>query len=274
MIIKFYGTRGSLPVASKETKKYGGNTTCLYIEPNSGDTIVVDAGSGIRELGYYLLEHKKNIIHLIFTHYHWDHIQGLPYFVPLFLKDTVINIYGHEKEATPKEALLHQMTKPYFPTISWSDVPAKIIYKELKSKMKIGNLMIQTIATNHPNYTIGLKFTENKNSFAFLTDNELLAKNARTPYKKFVEFVKGVNFFIHDAAYTDDIYPKKLGWGHSTFNQVMQLAKDAGVRNVIFTHHDPPNTDKFVDSNIKEMKDKYCNYNIQAAADGKTIILK
>jgi len=274
MVIKFYGTRGSLPVASKGTKKYGGNTTCLYVESNAGDAIVVDAGSGIRELGAHLLENKKLVIHLIFTHYHWDHIQGLPFFAPIYLKKSVITIYGPKKEATAKQALSHQMSKPYFPTVSWSDVPSKIKYKELSNNIKIGDIRIQTIANNHPNYTIGLKFTEKKNCFAFLTDNELLVENGNTPYKKFVEFVRGVNFFVHDAAYTDEIYQKKIGWGHSTFSQVMQLAKDAGVKNVIFTHHDPPNTDKFIDDVLQNLRSEHPDKNIQAAADGKTIILK
>lgn len=273
MVIKFYGTRGSVAVANKETKKYGGNTTCFYVESNSGDAIVIDAGTGIRELGNHLIENKKDIIHLIFTHYHWDHIQGFPYFAPIFFEKSEIYIYGHKKDVTAKNALIYQMTNPYFP-IALSELPSKIVFKELKNRMKIGDLLIETIVNNHPDYTYGLKFTEKKISFAFLTDNELFAQNNNTPYEKFVDFIRGVNFFIHDAQYGDEIYEQRIGWGHSTHSQVMKLAKDAGVKNIIFTHHDHASTDKFIDKVLKDLRNKYPGQNIQAAADGRTIILK
>jgi phosphoribosyl 1,2-cyclic phosphodiesterase len=230
MVIKFYGTRGSVAVANKETKKYGGNTTCFYVESNSGDAIVIDAGTGIRELGNHLIENKKDIIHLIFTHYHWDHIQGFPYFAPIFFEKSEIYIYGHKKDVTTKNALIYQMTKPYFP-IALSELPSKIVFKELKNRMKIGDLLIETIVNNHPDYTYGLKFTEK-------------------------------------------IYEQRIGWGHSTHSQVMKLAKDAGVKNIIFTHHDHASTDKFIDKVLKDLRNKYPGQNIQAAADGRTIILK
>ncbi len=273
MVITFYGTRGSIAVANKETQKYGGNTTCLYIESNSGDAIVLDAGTGIRKLGIHLLESKKERIYLLFTHYHWDHIQGFPFFVPIFLKNSVIDIYGSKKEITAKKALTYQMTRPYFPA-ALAGLPAKITFRELKKRIKIGDMVVQTIVNNHPDYTLGLKFTEGKNIFVFLTDNELFAKNSNTPYRKFVDFVKGANFFIHDAQYTDEIYENRVGWGHSTYNQVMQLAKDSGVKNVIFTHHDHTSTDQFIDKELKDIRSKHPNKNLQAAADGKTIILK
>ncbi len=272
MRITFYGTRGSIAVARKETTKYGGNTTCLFVESKKGDAIVIDAGTGIRQLGADLLKHKKDILHLVFTHYHWDHIQGFPFFAPLFFKNKKIAIYGSKKEATAKRALVYQMTKPYFPA-ALGGFPAAITFKDLKSPMKIGAIIVQTIVTNHPDYTVGLKFTEGKNSFVFLTDNELFAKNSRTPYKRFVSFVKGARFFAHDAQYTDDIYEKRIGWGHSTFSQVLKLAHDSGVKNVIFTHHDHGSTDRFIDRIVASLRREHRRLNIQAAAEGKTITL-
>jgi len=273
MVITFYGTRGSIAVANKATKQYGGNTTCLYIESNSGDAIIIDAGTGIRKLGLHLLENKKDKIHLLFTHYHWDHIQGFPFFVPLFLKNTSIDIYGSNKEVTAEKALVYQMTKPYFPA-TLEALSADITFRELRNGLKIGKMMIQTIINNHPDYTLGLKFTEGKNKFVFLTDNELFAKDSRTPYAKFVDFVKGANIFVHDAQYTDEVYVNRIGWGHSTFTQVMQLAEDSGVKSVVFTHHDHSSTDQFIDTQLADMRGKHPNTNLEAAADGKTIILK
>jgi phosphoribosyl 1,2-cyclic phosphodiesterase len=273
MIITLYGTRGSIAVANKETREYGGNTTCLYVESAGGEVVVVDAGTGIRELGRYLVEKKSKKIHLIFTHYHWDHIQGFPFFAPVFDKNVEIEIYASKDGVSAKEALTYQMTKPYFPA-ALSELPAHITFKELKERNTIAGMEVRTITNNHPDPTKGLRFSDNKNSFGFLTDNELHAKNNNTPYDSFVEFLKGVKFFIHDAQYTEEIYKDRNGWGHSTFDQVMKLAQDAGVKTVLFTHHDHGSTDRFIDGVLKEYRKKYRDINVMAAADGKTILLK
>ncbi len=274
MLIKILGTRGSIPVSNKRINKYGGNTTCLYIESSAGDIFIIDAGSGIRELGPYLIENNKLKFNMIFTHYHWDHMQGLPFFAPIFLKNSVINIYGPKKEVTAEKALSYQMHKPYFPTVTWSNIPAKISYKELKKEFRIGSLKINTIPNNHPNYTIGLKFTERKHSVVLITDNELFAKNGPTSYKQFVNFAKDAQLLIHDAQYTDEVYKSRIGWGHSTYNQVINLASDAGIKKVMFTHHDPSSSDEHIDKIVKAVKKQYPNQSVEAAAEGKTIILK
>lgn len=204
MLIRFYGTRGSIPVSGASTVIYGGNTTCLYIEGNSGEPIIIDAGSGIRELGIYLMQNKKSTLNLIFTHYHWDHIQGFPFFAPAYSKNTSINIYGPENEVVAKKALSYQMRIPFFPTIKLTDLPAKFNFKKIGKKIRIGEIIVEVIQNNHPNYTFGLKFTENKNSAVFLTDNELNSPNPRTPYKKFIKFIKNAELLIHDAQYIDE----------------------------------------------------------------------
>ncbi len=268
MIIKFYGTRGSIAVSNKDTKKHGGNTTCLAIESRSGETIIVDAGTGIRDLGNELVVKGKNKLHLLFTHYHWDHIQGFPFFTPIFLEKTELIISGPSDEVSAEKALSYQMTMPYFPT-GMSSLPAKITFKPLKKTATIGGIVIDTIVNNHPNHTRGLKFTENGKSFAFLTDNEVLARNGKTSYEEFVTFLGGTDLFIHDAQYTEEIYNKRLGWGHSTYHQVAKLARDAGVKHFMVTHHDHCSSDAFIEKNIRDIKKKYPRYKIEAAADGK-----
>jgi phosphoribosyl 1,2-cyclic phosphodiesterase len=269
MLLKFYGTRGSIAVSNKYTKKHGGNTTCIYIESRSGDTIIIDAGTGIRDLGSDLLGQGKRKLHLLFTHYHWDHIQGFPFFTPIFLKATELTILGPSEEVSAEKALSYQMTMPYFPT-DLSSLPAKIVFKPLKKTLTIGSIEIDTIVNNHPNHTRGFRFTEGKKSFAFLTDNELHAQNGKTPYEEFVKFIGGTDLFIHDAQYTEEIYKKRLGWGHSTYQQVAELARDAGVKQCMITHHDHSSTDKFIEKNIRDIRKKYSKHKIEAAADGKT----
>ncbi|MEO0189955.1 MAG: MBL fold metallo-hydrolase, partial [candidate division WOR-3 bacterium] len=254
MFLKFYGTRGSIPVSGSSTIEYGGNTTCLYIETKSGEPIIIDAGSGIRELGIYLMQNKKTTLSLIFTHYHWDHIQGFPFFAPVYSKNTSVNIYGPDNEVGVKKALSYQMRIPFFPTIKLTDLPARFRFNKIKPKFKIGNIAIQVIQNNHPNYTLGLKFNEDKKSVVFLTDNELQSPNPRTPYKRFVKFVQNADLLIHDAQYVDENYQTKIGWGHSTYNQVMQLAKDGGIKRIIFTHHDPSSSDNFINAILKDIR--------------------
>lgn len=273
MFIKFYGTRGSLPVSGSLTKKYGGNTTCLYIETSSGDNIVIDAGSGIRELGTYLMEQGRKKIHIIFTHYHWDHIQGFPFFAPIYSPDTEINIYGPNEEVNPKEALSYQMNIPYFPSVNLSNLPARVKFKRLKSKTTIGHLSIQTIPNNHPNFTFGLRFCEDKKVLVFMTDNELCSPNPRTRYEQFLKFIKGANLLIHDAQYDEEQYRNRVGWGHSTYLQVMEFADKGRVRNVIFTHHDPFSEDDFINKRVQEMRKKFSGHTISAARTGTIIKL-
>jgi len=271
MNIKFYGTRGSIPVSDKRVKKYGGNTTCLYIYTNK-DAVIIDAGTGIRDIGANLLKKKRTQITMFLTHYHWDHIQGFPFFAPIFNKNSVIEIYGPSKEITAKKALTYQMKSPFFPT-SLASLPARIVFKEIKDPFQIGTLDIRTIVNNHPNYTLGLKFTDAKKSFVFMTDNELFAKDKQTSFKSFVKFVAGADLLIHDAQYSDEIYKTRNGWGHSTYSQTMRLARESGVKNIIFTHHDPFSSDNFIDETIYDIQAEYPDYNIEGAAPGKVIKL-
>lgn len=269
MFFKFYGTRGSVPVCTRNTRKHGGNTTCLYVEARSGDMIIVDAGTGIRELGNELVSKRKQRLNLLFTHYHWDHIQGFPFFAPVFVAGNEIVIHGPADEVAAEKALNYQMTMPFFPA-NMAGLPANITFKTLKKTLAIGSIEIETIVTNHPNHTRGLKFTEGKSGFVFLTDNELHAQNGRTGYDDFVRFIRGADLFIHDAQYTDEIYEKRKGWGHSTYRQVAELARDAGVNRFMVTHHDHTSTDSFIEKNIRDIKKRYPKQKIEAAADGKT----
>jgi phosphoribosyl 1,2-cyclic phosphodiesterase len=271
MFLKIYGARGSIPVSGTAYTKYGGNTTCLYIENSAGNSIIVDAGSGIRDLGPFLIKNEKFDLTLIFTHYHWDHIQGFPFFGPAYFKNTVMTIYGPTRESNARKTLSYQMTKPYFPTISLNDMPARFVFKELKSNQKINRLTVRAIFNNHPNETRGLKFIENGKAIVSLSDNELAAPKKQTNYIKFVQFVKNADVMIHDAAYTDDTYKTHVGWGHSTFAQVVQLARDGGVQRVIFTHHDHTSSDQFIDNQVKRIADSNPDIRVEAAFEGMEI---
>ncbi len=273
MKIQFFGTRGSIPVSDNQTRKYGGNTTCIYVESKDGNPIVIDAGTGIRELGLYLVKNKIQNINLIFTHYHWDHIQGFPFFIPIYIKDTQLQIYGPSKEIEAKKALSYQMAMPFFPAL-FDGLPSRIVFKTIEKSFTLDHIRVESITNNHPNYTVGLKFTEGGRSFCFLTDNEIYAESHRTSYKSFVDFIKDSDLLIHDAQYDDEAYKVKKGWGHSTYNQVIELVQAAQVKYVVFTHHDPMSSDQFIDKQIGELRTKFPDYKIEAAFDSKKIILE
>jgi len=161
------------------------------------------------------------------------------------------------------------MTMPYFPT-GLAGLPAKIVFNDLKRTLSIGSIKIETIVNNHPNHTRGFKFTENNRSFAFLTDNEVRAQKGKTSYQKFVAFLQNVDLLIHDAQYTEEVYKTRIGWGHSTYQQVAELVNEAGVKEFMITHHDHSSSDRFIDRNIKEVRKKYPRLKIEAAAEGKS----
>jgi phosphoribosyl 1,2-cyclic phosphodiesterase len=269
MLLTLHGTRGSVPVSNKDTRKHGGNTTCLSVESAAGDIIIVDSGTGIRVFGRSLVNRGIHKINLLFSHYHWDHIQGFPFFAPIFMKKTDLHIVGPADEVQVEKALSYQMTMPYFPT-GLSTLPAKISFDKMKKTFTLGGINIGTIVNNHPNHTRGFRFSENNRSFCFLTDNELHAENGKTSYKDFVEFTRGADLLIHDAQYTEEEYKRRIGWGHSTYDQVAKLAQESGVKELMITHHDHFSTDQFIDKNIKEVRKKYPKCKIEAAADGKT----
>ncbi len=269
MLLTLHGTRGSVPVSNKSTRKHGGNTTCISVESSSGEIIIVDAGTGIRVLGRSLITQGKRKVNLLFSHYHWDHIQGFPFFAPIFIENTDLQIIGPADDVGAEKALSYQMTRPYFPT-GLATLPARITFNKMKKRFALGGIDIATVVNNHPNHTRGFRFTENNKSFCFLTDNEVHAQDGKTSYEEFVEFTKGADLLIHDAQYTEEEYKQKIGWGHSTYHQVARLAQDAGVKELMFTHHDHFSTDKFIDKKIKEVRKKYPKYKIEAAADGKT----
>ncbi|MFC1501519.1 MBL fold metallo-hydrolase [Elusimicrobiota bacterium] len=244
MKIKFWGPRGSIPVPNRDMIKYGGNTTC--VEVNCGEkTLIIDAGTGIINLGNHLKKQNVRDINLLITHTHWDHIHGLPFFAPLYDAKTKVNIYGYGGSYKQLEVILKkQMSYEYFP-VRFMDLKSKIKFIDVSEKCyKDTDYKLEFIRNNHPAFTISVKIIKNKKSFVFITDNELMSKNPITKRSEFVKFCKNADYLVHDAQFKNSEYSKRLGWGHSTFEQAIDLAKDARVKNLGFFHHDPNRTDK------------------------------
>jgi len=253
MIIKCWGSRGSIPVSGKEYIKYGGDTTCLEIRTKSDDIIIVDAGTGIRRLGNKLINENRYKYNLIFTHSHWDHLMGFPFFKPLYEKQSEFMMYRCPFHSKFVETILSGiMTPPSFP-VRYSEISANIEYVEaLTSAFEIGSVTITPIPISHPDKGSGYRFTEDGKSFVFLTDNELgFIHPGGLPYKDYMEFSTGADLLIHDAEYLPEEYPSKIEWGHSVFTETLNLAIEAGVKQFGLFHLNQERTDQQVDEMVE-----------------------
>ena len=256
MIIKCWGARGSIPVSGKEYIKYGGSTTCMEVRSKNGEIIIIDAGSGIRKLGIKLLEEKKYSYDIVFTHAHWDHLLGFPFFKPIYTQKARIKMYGYPfAQKSIKELLKISMTPPYFP-VNYEDIKANISYHEAcKDKFHIDSVTVIPISLSHPNGGLGYKFIEDNKSFVFLTDNELTFKHpGGLDYKDYMDFSSGADLLIHDCEYTQKDYKTKKGWGHSIYKDALKLAMEANVKKFGLFHHNQEREDKDLDKIVKDCK--------------------
>ncbi|MFH2011435.1 MAG: MBL fold metallo-hydrolase [Pseudomonadota bacterium] len=260
MRIKIWGCRGSIAAPGKNTLRYGGESTCLELTSDTGQKIVIDAGSGIRKLGYELLKDKTiSSIKLLLTHSHWDHLTGFPFFSPAYAPDFSIVISGSSvAQESVMKYLAHLMEPPYFP----------VAFNMLKARFESGcicdqefcdhslpghdtSIMCHSIPLNHPNGGYGFKFIGIDNTFVFLTDNEVRYHHENgLPRKAYLDFCDNVDLLFHDAHYTETEYDRTRSWGHSTFKDAVDLAMEAGVKRLGLFHHDPDRSDEEIDRQV------------------------
>ena len=253
MHIKCWGSRGSIPVSGKEYIKYGGDTTCIELRTKSNDIIIIDAGTGIRRLGNQLIDEGRYEYHFIFTHAHWDHLMGFPFFKPLYHKHTEIRIHGCPfPDQFVKNIISRVLEPPHFP-VRYEDLKAKISYVNgSPTRFQIGSVSVIPISISHPNSGCGYKFIENGRSFVFLTDNELgFIHPGGLAFKDYRDFVSGADFLIHDAEYTPKEYQSTIEWGHSAYSDVLDLAVEAKVKQLGLFHLNQERTDFEMDNIIK-----------------------
>jgi phosphoribosyl 1,2-cyclic phosphodiesterase len=257
MRIRCWGARGSIPVSGKNYLHYGGNTTCLEIRTNNDDILIVDAGSGIRELGNLLLEEGRHNFTLLLTHAHWDHIVGFPFFKPIYSSKTSINIWGCPfAQFSLKETLSRIMAAPNFP-VNFDAIQAQLSYQDAcNDSYQLGSLTITPIALSHPNQGNGYKFIEDDGKcFVFLTDNELgFRHEGGLDYDDYLNFSRGADLLIHDAEFTAEEYEKTRGWGHSVYNDALKLGLEAEVKTLGLFHHNQERFDNAVDAMVDECR--------------------
>jgi phosphoribosyl 1,2-cyclic phosphodiesterase len=263
MIARFWGTRGSIASPGPSTIRFGGNTSCVELTTPTGEVFVLDCGTGARPLGNRLLARVAGPISatILLSHTHWDHIQGFPFFAPLFQPNNHFKVYGPEgAHLSLRDVLAGQMEHHYFP-VELSQLSARITYETLQEgAYEIDGLTVRTQCMNHPSPTLGYRVEENGRSICYLCDHEpyhedIWREGAESfgfesileeGDRRHAEFMQGADVVIHEAQYTPDEYPSKRHWGHSTYPYAVELAALAGVGRLFLTHHDPSHDDEFI----------------------------
>lgn len=275
VFVRFWGTRGSIPTPGHKTKRYGGNTSCVEIRV--GDRLLIcDGGTGLRELGLDLLARDKPRLeaHLFFSHMHWDHIQGFPFFLPAYAPSSDLYVYEVEKGEDRVQRLLHgQMRSEYFP-VTFKDLGARIVGSSFEHGVtEFDGIRVSCIEQTHPGRSFAYAFEIGGKKIVYSTDNELdltienreeadrdLSTLRRLP-DAFTRFVDGADLLIADGQYTEAEYPKKIGWGHARANTVVDLALQAGVKQCAIFHHDPMHSDEFVEEIVREGRERAAQRN-------------
>lgn len=261
MKITFWGVRGSIPSPGPKTVKYGGNTTCIEIRTDNGELIILDAGTGIFPLSQTLLAELPITANVLISHTHWDHIQGLPFFIPNFIPGNTLRLHGAFDPVTGQgieQVMQVQLQYSFFP-VREAEMKAKFEYVTLApgKSIQVGSATVTPVLLNHPVIDFGYRIESHGKSVFFTGDHEP-PYNIYDPgdesyeeYQSFIEEKKqivrtsmqGVDVLIADSSYTEDEYPAKKGWGHGTFGTSIQLAKEAGAKLLFCTHHEPTRSD-------------------------------
>ena len=281
MLVRFWGVRGSTPTPQSENLRYGGNTSCVEVRLN-GQIYVFDCGTGFRNLGKQLAqeqtalnanngktEHPINA-HIFLSHFHWDHIQGIPFFAPLY-GDRKNSFVFHSSNQTRglQKALEEQMADPYFP-VNMSEMAARRQFSNIdEGRIEFDHVTVETKWLNHPQGCLGYRMEAGGKVLVYATDNEpgdaLFDKNVR-------KLAEGADVLIYDAQYLPEEYAaRKQGWGHSHWREAVNIVMESGAKELILFHHDPDHSDACIDSVVTQAREYYPK--VRAASEGMEISL-
>ncbi|MBI4511799.1 MAG: MBL fold metallo-hydrolase [Deltaproteobacteria bacterium] len=284
MKIRFWGVRGSIPVPGTHTNRYGGNTSCVEVRPRSGPQIIIDAGTGIRKLGKEMMQadfgHGNGICHLLISHTHWDHIQGLPFFAPLYQAGNQFYVYARQRDDTHLRAVFaSQSEDPYFP-VPFNSVKANLAFRELVegARFEIGPVKVGCTRLNHPWIAMAYRLDCDGASMVYSTDtapftdilleHEFIAtppvlgaplvpehaEKLRRMRDGLIQLSQGADMLIYDTQFTPEEYRSKPHWGHSTPYDAIDIALAAKVKTLVLFHHAPERTDDELDEVLAEVR--------------------
>jgi phosphoribosyl 1,2-cyclic phosphodiesterase len=296
MKIRFWGVRGSIPVPGPTTNRYGGNTSCVEVRPRHGPQIIIDAGTGIRRLGKEMMQQAygegKGTAHLLISHTHWDHIQGMPFFAPLYQGGNKFFVYARQRDDTHLRAVFASQTEdPYFP-VPFNAVKADVAFRELVegARFEIGDVKVSCTRLNHPWIAMAYRLDVDGASMVYCTDtapftdilleHEFIhtppkpgdppppahAEKLREMRQNLIELCTGADFLIYDTQFTPEEYKQRPHWGHSTPNDAIEIALAAKVKTLSLFHHDPNRTDDAQDKILAEVRQQLSGSGLEVVA--------
>ena len=251
-----WGARGSVPAPGPATMRYGGNTSCVQLELSDGSTLVLDAGTGIRALGLAMPQ-VSGPLHILLTHLHLDHIQGLLFFAPMFQPDAEIVIWGPSApEGSLRDRIARYISAPLMP-VEIRELPCAVSFKECEgTEWQVGSARVRAESVSHRGPTLGYRIEDAGTTVCYIPDHEpgLGASLEDLPddWISGFDLARGADLLIHDGQYTDEEYPAHMGWGHSPMRDTLTFARRAGARRLLAFHHDPLHTDRDLDDFCRE----------------------
>jgi phosphoribosyl 1,2-cyclic phosphodiesterase len=291
--LRFWGTRGSIPSPGPATVRYGGNTPSVEVRTAADGLIVLDAGTGIRELGRALMARANGLpIHgdIFLTHAHWDHIQGIPFFAPAFQKGNRFTIWGSKSLATSIDRVVRDQMSPVVFPVSFEALGATFEFRELTEGCHSRDgFDVRAMRVRHPGGALGYRFSDrdahldsgSASGFVYISDNELRSPDAHDTGANWrlqlTDFVRGARVLVHDATYTDQEYESHRGWGHSTYRDALALAMECGVETLVLFHHSPERADDEIDRCLADcarlVRDAGANLRVAAASEGMELFI-
>ena len=281
--LSFWGVRGSTPTVDPATWRYGGNTPCLELTAPDGTQFILDCGTGLRVLGSRWTAPAAGVIasgvrnpetHILVTHYHWDHIQGVPFFAPLYSENNAFHFYSFRSKHLGRDSLKQvfetQMATPYFP-VNMSAMTAKKKFMEVSGgdSFTIGENKITARYINHPQGCLGYRIETPGGTVVYATDNEPGDPQLDNELR---ELAAGADIFVNDAQYTpEQLATTRKGWGHSSWREGVKVAREAGAKTLVLFHHDPDATDRMVDGLLRQAREEFDS--VFAASEGMVIKL-
>lgn len=282
--VNYWGVHGTLPVPGEAYNRYGGNTPCVSVEVGGEPLYVFDCGSGIKKLSDRVMQTpaERFSCRIFISHTHWDHINTVPFFAPLYLRGNQIEIFGpYQGDLTIERAISAQMESVYFP-VTVREFGARLMFRDLREeRLEFGPVRVDTMLLRHPGYCLGYKLSCRGRSVCYITDNELYlptdARHDARYVERLADFVRGADVLITDTTYRDHEYPSKVDWGHSCVSQVADLAARAEVKRLHLFHHDPDQTDADIDLKLEETRKALAQLGskvqCEAPAEGSALML-